>query len=443
MKMSMMSLLILSFILGSIGCDQGSSQNPLKNYSPNVQNSVPAGQQKKVGGKPLSSEFLRIDRSQKYLDVKELETLEVVFTGRILSDKPGAYEIRINNMPEGSSFDSKTGLFSWTPPLGTVKDSEYYKEISIEVEMTSGAAIRKDPLSIFVMRDVSQKPEIREVKTQTIPGDPILEGQSFLLQVKVFIPNGQVDPNNPPFLLFVPNTQAKKDALKYVKTNKVALTPTNDPNIWDGNTYISLDGDIVEGSSNKTVGKKKLGLGILAVSSYAIASDKENFEFEVENVIGEPKLSWLQSSQLKFMQGVSNKFIFTGYDPKDEGNILVSQFTQNCQKLDPDLLCNCDNANVTSSRICYIEWTPKNVGEYTLQFDVINSDGKNQKLAEAPSNSKATKGPFITRKIIVIPGGVSIPTPPPSDPQPPGKTNKNSIKQHNPQAEPQTSKKES
>jgi hypothetical protein len=155
----MKKIILLVMIAMLAGCNF--EQDPYKKYSGEIQRPIPPGKAKTPNEKPLPNNSMFIDVDPVFTLTETKETKFTV-SGHMTAD-PLPFHIEIENLNSmnGAAFDKNTGLFSWTPPMGTIEFG-YQKVFPLIAVMVTDSdpvyTVRKE-VSLIVTR-LAKQPKV-------------------------------------------------------------------------------------------------------------------------------------------------------------------------------------------------------------------------------------------------------------------------------------------
>ncbi len=96
-----------------------------------------------------------------------------IFTLQLKASDPDGDKIYFEsrNLPAGSSFDAKTGLFSWTP---TYEQSGVYTSVIFTVIEQTGSKLSDSDTITITVNHINRMPQLPAIASRTIPEDSLL-----------------------------------------------------------------------------------------------------------------------------------------------------------------------------------------------------------------------------------------------------------------------------
>lgn len=270
---------------------------------------------------------------------KEGEKLEVRFGARVI-ESGYVLTSKISNLGQfpGATFDSATGVFEWTPAIGTASEeiSKYSLEFVAVATKPGFSAIKTRVAELGVARALLE-PTIIEVSSLE---SEIREGDRQYFYVEVEDRTAGSDPDTYPTLV-VRNSISVPGMAGFVE---VASRDTTSPNTFSFKVEIDLT------KAELTKNRTKLGFELLPVSKYQKAGASQAITYEVLNDPADVVSTW--TAPIMAAPGSKIDYQFLVIDPKNEGKVnLDSVFSA---PAGASLTCTPDNFNPVLS--CRFIW---------------------------------------------------------------------------------------
>lgn len=342
------------FVIATLaGCGSKWQQDPLSDKDGAFKN----GQQKPTlpeSPKPISSESVRLDTVDQYT-FREGTPGEITMSARVLEAgyTPTIFIDNMNDFP-GAAFNTSTGKFTWTPPMGTVNGDQGLEE--------------KRPLSVHVVGNnpngkvlsgtfkvdlrIGKQVNTPEIFSVSKTSATMREGDMMTVQVKVRDKDAGSSAASYPNLQVLPIT-GYGNISQYVTITQVLATGNNE-------FVINLSVDLSDAELTKS--RDRFGFMLKAISRFQQASTAQNVLIDVATSFAPLQSTWFDV--LSVPVGVKTNFQFMIFDPKDETFVGTPTFTN----VPNGATITCNGVSVTR-QFCTFSWSPDftvSPGDYTI-----------------------------------------------------------------------------
>lgn len=394
-------------LISGVGCSGGKGQDPLKDQPTNVRKGIPPEDKPKEDRQPIPREAMRLEITPSLPTFVEGQEGQLTIKGSILGLSQDEFDISIENLPKGASFDPVANRISWTPAKDMVKGESYTSIYNLKVQMST----RRTPVLsvlrefvLYVQRDMV-RPEILRVESP----DQLSEGEQYKMWVTVKDLDSADDVSlfgsvQAPHLMVVRSPNSFHDGSHLITLDSPRwdlvnprrmdrYDPQYDPSIWI--YQLTIDTRYKELTSSRDV----YGFGLIAVSRFGLASAEGNIPstpkiIELPIVTRVPKaLTTWPDDIIEFKEGEKTVFSFDVYapisqvgfrsEPQGDGILDPVEIKANChQDLPGDAECRCIKANSWRYN-CTMSWLPPLTTNPTLDSDGTPLGSKAISLAPA------------------------------------------------------------
>jgi hypothetical protein len=398
--MKRLSILCAVMSLAVLGCSGEFNQDPLASKPNPIQNGQPPDLQPKPKP-PVQSDAVLIDGPASVSFMEERED-QISLRVRVL-EKGYTGSLEIANLADfpGATFDAATGIFTWTPPKGTVGEG-YWRKMTLKV---NGFGIPKKEDGVVLIRpstvslDVNRKLMIPEVKSVVGPTASLREGANYDLTVVVKDPDGGTGANEEPSLLILPPEVGNLGVKSLASHVSVVSVTANEPQKeWTYRLRIGLTDEEFTTSSDAA------GFKLRALNRFHQPSADATFRTKVFTKLTPLATSWQDAEVTPHQE---NLIPFLIYDQKGEAVIDVQSMAN--LPAGAEIKCSPARPGVLS---CLFKWNPPyNESEQNLIM-AVTALGKNSDTAD----SQTVSGRFNLRlkvKFLADPTPKPTPTPTP------------------------------
>jgi len=302
--------LVLSIFLGLAlaACDQ----DPMAKKADELRKAKPVTDLPQKP-QPVDSDAIIIDYPQVFTFSEESRS-EFKISAKVLMEGYSSIQYEIENKADFDQviFNEQTGVFSWTPPKGTVtqEDKRLFDlkiRVYAEPKDPKGMVLTKARMAKILVNRNYWAPKIVNVKD--FP-DKIREGDYEYFRIQVSDVDSGPDVADAPFIQF---TDLKKTEVNVSSTITLYKTEYNrGQRIWEYEYMLDLRN--VELTSSLA----NFWLGIRVVNKYGKNSGTPiEMGGSVLTKLSRLETTW--NSQLKLTAGENYKITFLVYDPKGEG----------------------------------------------------------------------------------------------------------------------------
>ncbi len=360
----MIRLLMVAFLgLSTLSCGKGGIANPFGSDDPYIGQPDYIQEAARTGGggiirKPgsdrLQYDEIILSSNVSYFSFRETTPGEGQLNVRIL--RPGytaslAIE-NINDFP-GATFDSSTGIFRWTPPLGRIPVGQDQVEMSVKVEVsvagTDGRITKVTKPFLAYLRKASIQAAI---VGNTLPTQFLREGTETLFNVTVQYRgvNNQSSPPDLTTLIERPANSFDRDLSGFVKQVGNPRQNGANSNQW----YYTFSIDLRNVDLTKTSQDHKFQLAFQNPES--VKSLPQEFNVQVRTDLQALRTT-LERAPIRVKVGTTLTRDAVFYDPREEGYVFAE--LQNPTVLPQGMTVEaCREGDTSNSmRICTVTWT--------------------------------------------------------------------------------------
>ena len=356
------------FILSS--CD--TRQDPLSDQPEEIRNATvkPMTPPKKTNLFHRDSLFIDMKNHIVFLEGEEGV---VKIKSRVLVDPSSevkfSSKLRFEDLPEGASYNKKTGVLSWAPKKGFIKEGLFYTG-KFKVFLIVSTSEEKLAIYKTIFYGVQKNPGIPEVVSIVGLEEPLREGEkkrSFFVRVK----DNDLSINSKPPILEVRFSLYKYSGAISLNFNLKSTKFIASDEVYEYHYEIKKVPEI------ERLTTRKVRCFVKAISVYGVESDLKDESVGFVHTPDKPLISWPKGLSVKFIQGMGNTFSFIVKDPNREGQVELD-FITNCSKLSVGSHCACARHN-SHNLLCMLEY---NVPVYregkkvSIDFKVRNTIGK-------------------------------------------------------------------
>lgn len=337
---------LLATLLLAVGCTQ---QDPLTDAPANIKDAVDPGQKLDGPKKPVSREFFyfEIKGNQSISFVEGVEK-SIEFESRIMLEDAPEHEIKILNLPEGSSFDEKTKVFTWEPPEDWVRGAETFSTFTLQAQIST----LEEPISTerknfdFIINRNLERPEITSV---SINKNELMEGERGYITLIVNDPNSAAGLR--PTIHAFSKDRFKNSGAGYLVIKEAM--PTGNKNEWT----IEMTMDLSQ--VDVTNSYESLSLSFMVISSTGtIASSEETVTFKVYHRPVELIWGIDTKDEIEVTRGQKNTVYVPVKVTYSESEEIVATWKTMCSTLPGIVSCTCKKGFAASEVMCKIEITP-------------------------------------------------------------------------------------
>ncbi len=370
--MKLVKLIICLFAVALVACEQ----DPLKDYSSNVQNALPPGNEKP---KPEPGEIVIEPISALTFTEGEETTVQISYR-TVGIDAPTV--ALIEALPEGASFNSDTNELTWTPAVGTVGSKAILiVPMQLVVKTTEEPFIRAaERINFAVIRNSKVFPEV------TLPSSISELTEDSYTNFQIMVRDIYSDKDNPPRLhSFRSNS---KDLSVFARFSDNPTQDANDPKLWKFSVFMDLD------SAELTASQSNINFSAYAISSVSGASSEvAAMSVSVLTKLADPLFSWPDGQTYEVQMGQKKSITFTLIAPKNNGGVTEGRidslaFESSCGQIKAVENCTCSIKTPTIG-FCRLDLHPTAAGESIFTLKVVGSlKGHSYKVAPKDFNFK-------------------------------------------------------
>lgn len=329
--------LTLIFIFALTGCGDW-NQNPLKN----ARTKMGEGQQKPTNPDipdTLNSDFVKID-APFFQALKEGERSEIEISGRVLEPDYDLH-IAVENLSDfpGATFDSVSGRFDWTPPMGTITEGDI-KDFMLEVRALAtkkGKPVlrRSHKMQISVIK----VPHVPTVTQITSYYTSVREESSVTVRVTVEDKDGGTTADKYPILM-ISDAKGYPSLAPFVTVSSASVS----------NKIYTFDLKIDLYDKELTKNFEKFGFAVTPMTQYGKIGAKKEFLINVATSLNNAVSTWADKLTVNANEKVDFQFLIM--DPKSENKLETPMFTG----LPAGAKMTCQSVN-DSVLACRFAWT--------------------------------------------------------------------------------------
>lgn len=365
--------------------------------------------------KPLASDALRIDALDFY-SFKEGVPGEVQISGRVLSSNP-QFELSVDNTSlqdfPGATFDTKTGIFKWTPPReSTGMDYGVAKRLVVRLTAPSpagGAIIGTTKAILVYVTRAEVDPSV--VAIEDLTKDPVREGELRKFNITVNDPDSLDVDGMRPTLVTIPTAKGPSDIsglIYMLDSNSSNPNPVQDPSNkkqWIFRMALDLRTVSSDGRGRDfTRGSDLFKFGVKVTSRFGRTAVSNSGQAQIWTDVMKPEVSWFDP--ITVVAGQENLIQFMVYDPYSEGTLTVNLLTRIDIELGAASTWRCIAASREGNVLCKLNWKPINPTktEYPIEFEVMNK-------SKIPNDTNVKKETFKRIIKVIVPATPAVPSP--------------------------------
>ena len=358
MKTMQQVLMILVVFLSITACSKW-NQDPLTGQSDLLRDPQQAPKEQEKPKDPESDASVKVDTVSFYNYTEGVEG-EFEISARVL--RPDfTYEIVVDNLDQfpGAVYNPSTKRFTWTPPRGTVSESDgvvlhrSLKVIAYAISAEGNRQYYAESTVLMTIDKVYDAPKI----VSALPSKALLrEGESMLVTLRVTDYDAGPTPDTWPTVMVLP-VKDQVNLAQYAVLQSTTMTSSH-------HFEIVLKVDL----TNALIGIdfQDGGLIVAAFSKYAKRSVEQNVPITIASKLTAPKSTWNKIVEVTTTKTFITQFTF--FDPTDSSYISAPKWTN----LPPEATMDCSNSSGTyaTEQNCVFTWIPRPTTKPAYRTDI-------------------------------------------------------------------------